>query len=376
MSLYTEQGVSKIVMKIAIDVSAVVYGTGVSTYTQELVRALISLDKKNEYILFGGSLRRKDEINKFISTLKGDSLQGKTFSIPPSFADLLWNRMHLLPIEKLIGKVDVFHSSDWTQPPSKAYKVTTVHDLAHVKFPELIHPKISSVHTRRLKWVKKEVDRIIVPSLATKNDLLDLGFEESRIVVIHEGVDGAIKKVSKNDIEKVRRKFSIQGDYLLSVGANPRKNTARIITALKKLKQDDRYRALSLVVVGQPSNIDTSDVGDVNFVGHISDKEFPVFYAGAKVLVYPSLYEGFGIPILDAFKMGLPVVTSNIGSMAEVAGDAAVLVDPGSEESISKGIVKAIDQRESLISKGYVRVKQFSWEKAASETLNVYNGII
>ncbi|KKQ96568.1 MAG: hypothetical protein UT23_C0029G0007, partial [Candidatus Woesebacteria bacterium GW2011_GWA1_39_12] len=107
-------------MKIAIDISQSIYGTGVSWYTRSLVENLLTLDDQNEYLLFGGSLRRLGELRKFA--------KGKYYPIPPSLADFIWNRLHVLPIENLIGEVDVFHSSDWTQPPSKAFKVTTVHD--------------------------------------------------------------------------------------------------------------------------------------------------------------------------------------------------------------------------------------------------------
>jgi len=126
-------------MKIAIDVSAVVYGTGVSVYTKQLIKNLFCIDEKNQYILFGGTLRRKSDI---LNTFP----QAKIFPLPPRFADFVWNKMHIFPIEKLIGDIDVFHSSDWTQPPSKAFSVTTVHDLIPVKFPSIINSGIVKTH--------------------------------------------------------------------------------------------------------------------------------------------------------------------------------------------------------------------------------------
>lgn len=109
-------------MRICIDVSQIVYGTGVSVYTRNLIQNLLKIDQKNEYVFFAGTLRRKADVLRFVP-------DAKVFPIPPTLADIIWNRTHVLPIEKLVGKIDVFHSSDWTQPPSNAFKVTTVHDL-------------------------------------------------------------------------------------------------------------------------------------------------------------------------------------------------------------------------------------------------------
>ncbi|KKU70327.1 MAG: Glycosyl transferase group 1, partial [Candidatus Woesebacteria bacterium GW2011_GWD1_47_21] len=172
-------------MKIGIDISSVIYGTGVSHYTEKLVENLLTIDKDNRYKLFGGSLRRMGELDSFVGSLSG-SFESKILPIPPTLADLIWNRLHLLPIEKLIGAVDVFHSSDWTQPPAKAFKVTTIHDLAPIRFPKLTHPKIYAAHKKRLEWVKKEADRIIVPSEATKKEMESYGFDTGNVRVIPE----------------------------------------------------------------------------------------------------------------------------------------------------------------------------------------------
>lgn len=168
-------------MRICIDISQIVYGTGVSTYTRKIAENLLKIDNGNEYKLFAGSLRRKKDILEIFP-------QAKVFQFPPTVADFVWNRMHLLPIEKFVGKIDVYHSSDWAQAPSTAFKVTTVHDLYPFKFPRLINPKVRDVHRRRLWWVIKEADRIIVPSESTKKDLLLIGGKEEKIRVIPEAI--------------------------------------------------------------------------------------------------------------------------------------------------------------------------------------------
>ncbi|HSX49217.1 MAG TPA: glycosyltransferase family 1 protein [Candidatus Saccharimonadales bacterium] len=343
-------------MKIGIDISQIIYGTGVSHYTRELVGRLLQMDGGDQYILFGGSLRRQAELKKYTE---------KVFPISPTFADLIWNRFHVLGIERLIGKVDVFHSSDWSQPPSSAFKVTTVHDLAAIKFPDETPRKVIEVHRRRLYWVVREADRIIVPTNAVKEDLMQIGADEKRIRVIYEGVSEIFKKRDKESVSAVKRKFGIHEDYIMMVGVGLRKNTKNVIEAFQKTKD-----VRKLVIVGG-KKID-SDIRGVVYTGYVSDDDLVSLYSGARALVYPSLYEGYGLPILQAFACELPVVTSNTGSMKEVAGDAAVLVNPNDVSSITEGINKALIGPKGLIKKGIKRVSDFSWDTCAKETLKVY----
>ena len=184
-------------MKIGIDISQIIYeGTGVGKYTKCLIDNLLKIDRDCEYILFFSSLRRKipnlkSQIsNKF--QISNPKFQIKEFRIPPTLLDFLWNKLHVLPIEWLIGEVDVFFSSDWTQPPTiKAKKITTIHDLSVFKFPQEHHPKITAVQKRRLKWVKKECDFIICDSLAAKKDVMEiLGIEKDKLKVIYPGGAG------------------------------------------------------------------------------------------------------------------------------------------------------------------------------------------
>ncbi|MBI4058743.1 glycosyltransferase family 4 protein [Candidatus Microgenomates bacterium] len=361
-------------MKIGIDISQIVYGTGVSKYTKNLVDALLEIDQKNEYVLFGGSLRKIGELQKYHpakSTLK-------VFPLSPTMADFLWNRLHKFPIENFVGKIDVFHASDWTQPPAReATLVTTIHDLVPILFPDSSHPKIVAAHQRRLTWVKKEADMIIAVSEATKKDIIEhLGIPEQKIAVVYEASDSSVKKMGEVAIGELKKKYQLPKEYLLTVGVNPRKNIDRIIQAVAKIKDGP-----PLVVVGRrwakAVRSTSTGQGKVIHLGHIGDdREFSTILSGASALVYASLYEGFGLPILDAFTCEVPVVTSNLSSMAEIAKNAAVLVNPYEIDDIEKGIEEALDKRKDLIKKGLMRVKQFSWEKAARETLNVYEEVV
>ena len=184
-------------MKIGIDISQIVYGTGVSTYTKYLVKSLLKTDTHNQYILFAGTLRQKATIRNYLKTLTG-KFTAHILPLPPQIASLLWNNIHEVPIEKLIGELDIFHSSDWTQPPSKAIKVTTIHDLAPIIYPQYSDPHIVSTHKKRLKWVKKEIDVIIAPSHSTEDDIVKyLGIEPNKIKVIHEAPSSEFHSSSK-----------------------------------------------------------------------------------------------------------------------------------------------------------------------------------
>lgn len=357
-------------MKIGIDISQIIYGTGVSSYTKNLVSALLALDKENQYCLFGGSLRRKRELKEFVQKFQDQTnVQNRLVSISPMVADFLWNNLHKLPIEFFTGKLDVFHSSDWAQPPARqARLVTTIHDLVPLLFPESSSPKIVATHQRCLKWVQKEVDRVITVSEATKNDIIThLRISAEKISVVYEAPDPSFKRVGEQAIQKTKEKYKIPKEYLLVVGADPRKNVERIAQAIELMND-----APTLVVVGRKWESSHLNSNKILWLGYIEAEDLAALYGGAGALVYASLYEGFGLPILAAMQAGCPVVTSNISSMPEVAGKAAVLVNPQEVDNIKQGIEEALNNREELIKKGFERVKDFSWEKAARETIKVY----
>lgn len=341
-------------MKICIDISQIVYGTGVSVYTKNLVKNLLETDQQNEYLLFFSSFRRKFSPYDFwvSNNLLPSNFQTKIFRFPPTIMEFLWNRLHILPIERFIGKVDVFHSSDWTEPPAKCPKVTTIHDLAVLKYPETFPRKIVEVHQRKLELVKKESKMIIAVSESTKKDIVELlRIPEEKIRVIYEACGDEFKPQNRKTTEEVKKKYQLPKDYLLAFAGPARKNLERIKQAC---------RGYNLFIIGKP---------------FVPQKDLPALYSGALGLVYASLYEGFGLPILEAMACGCPVVTSNISSMPEIAGEAAILVNPLDVSDIRKGIEKMIREKEKLIKLGFNQVKKFSWQKTAKETLEVYHSV-
>jgi len=180
-------------MRIGIDISQIVYeGTGVASYVRRMVRALLKTDTKNDYVLFGASLRKKHIVNEFFQEMKkiNPKVMLKSIPIPPTLLDILWNRLHIMPVETFTGPVDVFWSSDWTQPPLASAKgVTTVHDLSTLLFPKEMDARIVATHARRLRWVKKECQAIFCDSESTKKDsarLLHIPVE--RLHVVYPGI--------------------------------------------------------------------------------------------------------------------------------------------------------------------------------------------
>jgi len=202
--------------------------------------------------------------------------------------------------------------------------------------------------------------------MSTKTDLLEYGIDDHKIRVIPEANN--ISKASWESVEQVKKKYKIFGDYVISVGSSIYKN---IPAAIEAFNISSAGKNLKMVVIGgKPDNF--KNERNVRFLGFVGDLDYSALCTGAKAVIFPSLYEGFGIPILNGFACETPVVTSNISSMPEVAGDGAVLVDPTDIRSIAKGIEEALNKPKTYIRKGLKQLSKFSWKKTAEETLRVY----
>jgi glycosyltransferase involved in cell wall biosynthesis len=362
------------VMKIAVDVSQIVYGTGVSNYVKNLITNLLLIDKKNYYILFGGTLKEQEKLTGFFSQLKGNNWESKITPLSPHLANFFWNRLHILPVEAITGPVDIYLSSDWAQAPTrKAKSLTIVYDLIPWLYPETLPGKIIKTHRKRMAWVKKETGMVITISESTKKDLAEIiGFNEEKITVAYPGLDkNRFYPQNQKKIAQIKEKYQLN-NYILGLGTQePRKNFPKIINAFKNLDSD-----LELAIVGKYGWGKETDNSNkrIKFLGYIPDKDLAPLYSGASVFVYPSLYEGFGMPIAEAQACGCPVITSNTSSMPEAAGQGAILVNPKNEEEIVQGLKKIITNhsfRKSLIEKGRKNANKFSWQKSAQKILEV-----
>ena len=375
-------------MKIGIDISQIVYGTGVSNYTRQLVESLSKIDHKNQYVLFGSSLRLHNKLKKFKEELSGyANVEFRLFHYPPSLLEILFNRFRILPIEKFVGEIDVFHSSDWLQPPVKSpltKKVTTVHDMISYLFPKSLHPKIISNQKRRLSLVKKEVDSIIADSKTTRDDLVKfMEIPEEKITVIYLAASLEFKPQDDDRVSEVLSKYKIKKPYILSVATlEPRKNIQKLLDVFSQI---GKVRTnVSLVLSGKygwgPGLRFKPDASlsskQIIWTDYVPLEDLVALYSGCRVFVYPSLYEGFGLPILEAMACGAPVITSNNSSMAEIAKDAAILVDPRSESQLKRAIEMVLDLNldsyQKMVNASLNRARQYTWLKTARETLKVY----
>lgn len=327
------------------DISQIAFPGGVANYTFSLTKELFKIKDLN-LTYFYSSLRRP---------YLGDLPNVKSFPIPPILLEKLFNRWRFLKFENFVGSIDIYHSSDWTQSSSKAKKVTTYHDVIPLKFPQWSHPKIVDVHKKRLELVEKEVDMVIAVSKNTKKDLLEISsIPEEKIIVIYEGVSEIFKPQDEKKVLDFKKKYNLPENFCLAIGGvGERKNLNRIKEAAKNY---------NLVILGET-------------IKDISYEELSLLYGGAECLVYASLYEGFGLSILEAFTSGIPVISSSTSSMPEVGGDAAEYVNPESVIDIENKlrlVMEDQDKKKAMIKKGFMQAKKFSWPKCASETAEVY----
>lgn len=373
-------------MRIVVDISQIVFpGTGVASYTENLVKGLLARDKSNEYILMGYSYHNIRLLQQFYNKMKGinDQVKAKFLPLPSQLANFLWNRVHFFHLEKITGPVDIYHSSDWIQIPSQAKKITTVHDLVIFRYPQVSHPEIVQTHKRRLYWVKKECDIIIADSISTKNDLISfLGVTPSKIYVVYPGVSLDYYRRSPEEIARVRDRYNISGDYILTVGTNePRKNLSKTISAFAKyLKHpliSSKKQPTELVIAGKAGwGRKIKEEKYVRVLGYVKETDLPALYSGALFFIYPSFFEGFGLPVIEAMACGCPVITSPKGSLREIVQDCALFVDPDLEDDIAVKMVKmTIDQNlhQGFIYNGIKNAKQFTWDNTVKQVLTLYN---
>lgn len=372
-------------MQIGIDITSIIYDRGVSRYTNNLVRTLAQR-KDVTLRLYGTSLRQRGRLESFVADIAKYSSRhhGVIQSYPPRIQELFWNTIGRNQIKKIFPKVEVFHSWDWLQPPDKKLPlVSTIHDLAILKYPETAHPKILKLHQKSWATLKARRAQIITVSQATKRDVVELlKFPAQDVHVVYESLPletlTVSQQLTEEQLEQIKKSLQLDKPYVLCVGTRePRKNLRRAIEAWWPLRQE-----VQLLVAGAEGWDDSSQLGQalqssqLRFLGKVSDQELAALYSEAELLLYPSLYEGFGLPILEAFHFGTPVVTSNTSAMPEVAGNAAVLVDPESIESIRAGIRTILNEKveaqRQRLQKMIIRLQLFNWQRVAEETCKVY----
>jgi glycosyltransferase involved in cell wall biosynthesis len=297
-----------------------------------------------------------------------------------------WHTLGFPPLERYLGEFDLAHAPSLVYPPSRAPLVATIHDLTVIKHPGAFPRKWRHFHARGLKLILRHSKVVLCDSRSTYDDLCSLtGNRDQRMRVVPLGV-GPPGEVDEEEVEKILAKHGLQAGYILFVGTlEPRKNLSRLVSAYAALGEEEKERSGELVLVGAPGWMEEEELSrlqaqpGVRRLGYLPQDELEAIYGGAMLFVYPSLYEGFGLPVLEAMARGLPVVTSRTSSMREVGEGAALLVDPADEREIRRAIQRLVDDedlREELASKGRKRAADFTWDRTAELTLQAYKDTI
>jgi glycosyltransferase involved in cell wall biosynthesis len=309
--------------------------TGVGNYLRGSLRGLAeAAGAQHEVVAFAAvSMRSRQRLE---DALDGIPVEQRLVTLPPSAHvwRMLWSRLGRPMVERLTGRLDVFHFSDWMYPRQRSgLRSTIIHDLVPLHFPEWVHPRTRRQNLAKYRHAAETCDLIVTISEFTADDISErLGFPRERIVVAYPGVDERFTPHSPGN-------SPAQEDYALMLApGDPRKNHRNLAAALDRIP-DVRLLAPE----------------------HVTDEELPRLYRGAAVFVYPSFFEGFGIPIIEAMACGTPVVSSSHPSLDEASGDAAVRVDPESPEAIAAGIERALVERESLVARGLEHARRFTW---------------
>lgn len=359
-------------------------GAGIGRLVRHLVAALAQADPVTPYKLFvAGATANK------LPSVPGANFRWYPTRVSPRWFARLWFRAHLpLPIEAFIGRVKLYHATDFTLPPvlPDTRTILTVHDLSFVRSPETLPPPLIKYLNHAVPYSVRRAHHVLADSQATKDDLIELyGTPEEKITVLLSGVDSHFRPIEDaQTLQAVREKYKIPDQpYIFSIGTvQPRKNYPRLVEALHHLGRE--FSQVTLVIAGGKGWLNNTLYETiqrlgmekrVHLIGFADDTDIPALYSGATVTAYPSLYEGFGFPIVESMACGTPVLTSNVSSMPEVAGDAAVMVNPYDVEALShrlRVLLTDTSLRETLTLRGFQQAQKFTWEKAAQELKAIY----
>ena len=378
---------------VGIDVtSALTQGGGIGRYTRELIGALSQTDFAAQFdiTLFSAQPPAQLPVSNPLPT--HPAINHKPAFLTEKWLYRIWYRLRFpLPVQTFTGRLNLFHSPDFVLPPlaGNIPSLLTVHDLSFLHYPHTFTPALVNYLNSVVPWSVDRATHVLADSIATQEDLINLWqVPAEKITVLYSGVNGRFSPVKDPAaIDHLRIKYKL-GDnpWILAVGTvQPRKNYQLLIQAFAKIA--DRFPH-NLVITGgkgwlfedildevQAQGLD----GRVIFTGFVDDEDLPAMYSGATVLAFPSLYEGFGLPILEAMGCGTPVINSDASCLPEVTGDATVQLPPEGIDSWADGLAHILADdalRDELISKGHEQIKTFTWQRSAGQLLSIYNKLL
>lgn len=373
-------------MKLAVDLRSLhgQHFSGVESYIVNLLERLLPADRQNEYTLFYNGLRDRN-----FDSLKFINSSYKQTHIPNRLLNLSLRTLKYPRLDKLVSGMDVLFMPNWNSVAvsDNVRTVVTVHDVSPLLMPEAYGLKPRIWHRfLGIKTLLKRADHLLAVSNYTKTSLVNhCGIPAEKITVTPLGVDTQTynPEIPEETLRDVRNRYELPGKFILYLGTvEPRKNLGRIIDAFDRLNDDTH-----LVIAGkwgwkyqevQDKIRKSRNRRNILPLGYVLEEDKPAIIKLAAALCWPSLYEGFGLPVLEAMAVGTPVITSHVASMPEVAGDAAILVDPYSTDAIVNAVrVITTDDslREKLVRKGLERSADFSWDTTAKQTMNALNNL-
>lgn len=373
-------------MRITIDYTPALRQTaGIGRYTRELVAALARIDHENEYRLFcaGGEPEPGAQWPANFSVL--------TSRIPARWLTAGWHKIGLpVTAERLAGDCDIFHSPDFTLPPLRAARgVVTIHDLSFLRLPEHADPGLREHLQRAVPRAVARAQRVLADSENTQRDLVELlGVPAEKVSVVPAGIEARFRPIRDTvRLNDVRVRYKLPQWFILFVGTiEPRKNLSRLISAYGQLRRQTGLPH-ALVIAGKPGwlyqdiydRVTLEGLSDyVYFPGFIADDDLPAVYTLADLMAFPSLYEGFGLPPLEAMACGTPVVSSNNSSLPEALGAAALLVDAEDVDALADAMARVLGHanlRVRLADLGRAQAARFTWQNAAQKLLEAYRRV-
>ena len=385
----------KITMRIGIDIRPAFTIGGAGTYTRELVRHLAKIDRESEYRLYTYLHHRLREKERDKIVDEPNFAHKGIFPVLPRISTdrfyELWDEI-FIPMAYRLDKVDVIHFPNHLGPTDRVKcSLVTIHDLIFMKSKRWVKKGTRDKFNKRLLEVAQEAFLIIAISESTKKDIINLlGIPARKVRVVYEAASPLFRPLPKGEtLEEVLRKYALNFNYILYVGQlQPRKNLRLLIEAFSSLDKWLREK-YQLVLVGLPRDevslreiIDQAHKSGVeknlHLLGFVPDEDLVYVYNGAEIFVYPSLFEGFGLPPLEAMSCGLPIISSNTSSLPEVVGDGGILIDPYDSKELAYQLENLLTNeslRLSLSKRALDRSSLFSWEKTAKQTLALYREV-
>jgi len=367
-------------MRVAIDARKL-HDFGIGTYIRNLLRHLARIDHDTEFVLLC------TEADLGVAAQLGPNFRSV---LEPSPNYSIREQIHV-PWVLRRERPDLFHAPHYVLPAAiHCHSVVTIHDCIHLMFPQYLPNRMAYAYARAQMWTAAHrSDCILTVSDASKRDILHLfNIPPEKIVVVYNAIDAHFSLTPPPDaVARVRERYQLDHRFLLYVGnIKPHKNLVRLIEAFSELRTGDLEDVKLLIIGDEISKLPALRHAvhrhklhkHVRFLGYVPDDQLAVLYRLAAVFVFPSLYEGFGLPPLEAMASGTPVVVSNVSSLPEVVGDAAVLVDPHDIDSIVDGLRCVLTnptRADDMRRKGLERAREFSWERSVARTLEVYKRI-